>query len=120
MSSKPEIINPDFQLVYIPMIRGKNMIQCNKSSDVYKFIKTGKKYVIELPYSKTILNVECTYAAIRAATMKINSVYVNDELKVDDEEYSISYQYEHFDSINYTSFAYREKCIVYISFDDLF
>jgi len=76
--------------------------------------------VIELPDSKTILNVECTYAAIRAADMKIKSVYVNDKEKVDDQEYIISYQYEHFDSINYTSFAYREKCIVYISVDDLF
>jgi hypothetical protein len=120
MSTKPEIINPNFQPVYVSTMSGINMIRCNKSCDVYKFINTGKKYVIELPDSKTILNVECTYAAMRAADMKINSVYVNDELKVDDEDYSISYQYEHFDSINYTSFAYREKCIIYISVDDLF
>jgi hypothetical protein len=115
-----EIINPNFTEVYIPSIAGVNMVRCNKSSDVHKFIKTGKRYVIELPKTKTILNVECTGAAFRAADMKIKSVFVNDKKNPDDEDYTFSYQYENFDSIYYTSFDYREKCIVYISIDDLF
>jgi hypothetical protein len=120
MSTDQEIVNPQFSEAFVPEISGKNMVRCNKSSDVYKFIKTGKRYVIELPATKTILNVECTFAAIRAADMKIKSVFVNGKKSDDDEEYTFSYQYEQFDSIYYTSFAYREKCIVYISVDDLF
>jgi hypothetical protein len=116
---KQEITNPDFTPVYVPLVHGINMIQCNKSSDVYKFIRKGKKYVIELPDTKTILNVVCTSAAIAAADMKINSVYVNGNCDPEFEEHTFSYQYEHFDSIHYTSFSYREKCIVYISIDDL-
>lgn len=115
-----EITNPQFDSKTSVLMDGKNMVRCNKSSDVYKHIKTGKKYVIEFPDTKTILNVECTYAAIRAADMKIISAFVDGKPDHDSEDCSISYQYEPFDSMNYTSFAYREKCIVYISVDDLF
>jgi hypothetical protein len=120
MTDQQEIINPNFSEVLVPEVSGKNMVQCNKSSNVYKFIKTGKRYMIELPDTNTILNVECTFAAIRAADMRIKSVFVNGKKDPDEEEYTFSYQYDQFDSIHYTSFAYREKCIVYISMDDLF
>ena len=120
MAEQQEIINPDFTEVFVPAMAGINMVRCNKSTDVYKFIKTGKRYVIELPDTQTILNVECTYSAVRAADMKIRSVFINDKRNPDDEGYIFSYKYEHFDSINYSSFDYREKCIVYVSIDDLF
>jgi hypothetical protein len=121
MTTRLEIINPDdFEKVFIPNFAGINMVQCNKNKDVSKFIKVGKKYVIELPSIKTILNVECTYVALAAADMRIKSAFVNNTRSSVDEDYTISYQYEHFDSMHYSSFAYREKCIVYISFNDLF
>jgi hypothetical protein len=115
-----EILNPNVKEVFTPIMEGTNLVQCNKSRDVSKFIKTGKKYVIELPDSNSILNVECTYAAINAADMKIKSVFINGEKDLDDEEYMFSYRYEHFDEIHYSSFAYREKCNIYISIEDLF
>jgi hypothetical protein len=115
-----EIINPDFAMVYVPDACGKNMVKCNKSGEVRKFIQTGKRYVIELPDTKTILNVVCTGTGINAADMRIKLAFVNAKRDLDDEEYTFSYQYEHFDSVHYTSFGYREKCIVYISIDDLF
>lgn len=120
MAEVQEIINPDFSLVCVPIVAGINMVQCNKSRDVVNFIKTGKRYVIELPDTKTILNVQCTYAAIKAADMKIITAFINGKRDHDSEDCTISYRYEHFDSIHYTSFGYREKCIVYISVDDLF
>ena len=115
-----EIVNPDFTTVYVPAMGGTNMVQCNKSREVCKFIRTGKHYVIELPDTQTILNVQCTGTGINAADMKIVSVFVNSKRNLDDEDYVFSYQYEHFDAIHYTSFGYREKCKVYISVDDLF
>jgi hypothetical protein len=120
MAEVQEIINPDFTMVYVPETAGTNMVRCNKAGNVHNFIKTGKKYVIELPDTKTILNVQCTYAAIRAADMRIITAFINGKRDHDSEDCTISYQYEHFDSIHYTSFAYREKCNVYISVDDLF
>jgi len=117
--AKQEIINPDFTSKEYSFINEKNMIRCNKNSDVYKFIRTGRKYVIELPDTQTILNVECAYAAILAADMKIISSFVNGNQDHDSKGFAFSYNYENFDSIHYTSFTYREKCIVYISMDDL-
>lgn len=120
MTEPQEIVNPNFDSKTCSLKEGQNMIQCNKSGDVYKFIKTGKKYVIELPDAKTILNVKCTFAAIRAADMKIVTAFVDGKRDYDSETCTFSYQYENFDSVNYTSFKYREKCVVYISVDDLF
>jgi len=120
MAEQQEIINPDFTQVFVPAIAGTNMVRCNKSTDVYKFIKAGKRYVIELPDTQTILNVLCTGTGVLAADMRIKSEYINCEKNNDEEEYTFSYQYQHFDSIYYTSFDYREKCIVYISLDELF
>jgi hypothetical protein len=115
-----EIINPDFNSKTCIFIDGKNMVQCNKSSETYKFIKTGKNYVIELPNTKTILNVKCSYAAVRAADMEIVTAYVDGKRDQNSEDCTISYKYENFASINYTSFSYSEKCIIYIAIDDLF
>ena len=115
-----DITNPQFDSKTCVLMDGKNMVRCNKSTDVYKFIKTGKRYVIELPDTKRILNVVCTGNGIRAADMRIKSEYIDGKKNPDEEDYTFSYQYDNFDSINYTSFAYREKCIVYISVDDLF
>jgi len=120
MTEPQEIINPNFNAKTCSLKEGQNMVQCNKSSAVYKFIKTGKKYVIELPDTKTILNVECTFAAIRAADMQIITAFVDGKRDHDSEDCTFSYQYENFASVHYSSFKHREKCIVYISVDDLF
>jgi hypothetical protein len=119
MSAIQEITNPQFNSNSNHFMHGKNMIQCNKNSDVYKFIKSGKKYVIELPDTKTIINVQCTFAALRAADMKIISEFVDGKQNRDNENSTFSYYYENFDNIYYTSFAYREKCVLYISINDL-
>jgi len=116
MTEIQEVPNPLFYNKTCPFIDDKKMIQCNKGPYI---CKTGKKYVIELPDSKTILFVECTYAAINAADMKILSIYIDGVQKYDKEDYTISYQYKNFDSIHYRSFAYRERCILHVFIDDL-
>ena len=100
-------------------LNGKNMVRCNNNSEVYKYIKTGRKYVIELPDTKTILNVNCAYAAILAADMQIISAFVDGKQDHYIEGFAFSYRYENFDSIHFASYTYREKCVVYISVDDL-
>jgi hypothetical protein len=120
MTDQQEIVNPDFVSKTSSFMECKNMVRCNKSANVYKFIKTGKNYVIEFPNTNTILNVTCTFAAIRAADMKIITAYVDGKRDCDSEDCTVSYQYENFDQMHYTSFAYREKCIVYMSIDDAF
>ena len=89
------------------------MSRCNHGKDVYKFIHTGNKYVIEMPEINTILNVTCTFAARRAADMYIDTVTVNGERDSGSETCTISYDYDNFDSIYYTSFAKPDACIVY-------
>jgi len=90
------------------------MVRCNYSKNVDKYIQTGKKYIIDMPNIKTILYVTCTFAAIRAADMHIDMALVNGERDYDSETCTISYNYESFDSIYYTSFRSRDPCIVYV------
>jgi hypothetical protein len=110
-----EIVNPNFNGTSSAIMDGKNLIRCNRSSDVYKYINTGQKYIMVLPDSKTVLNVECTFAAIRAADMKIITAFVDGKEDHDSETCTFSYQYENYDSVHYSSFAYREKCLVYFN-----
>ena len=102
MAAVQEITNPDFTSKTSELMDLKNLVQCNKKSNTYKFIKTGKKYVIELPDTKTILNVKCTYAALAAADMYIISAYVDGKRDSSSETCTISYQYSHFESIHYS------------------
>ena len=119
MTDAIQITNPNLETKSSVLMVGTNLIQCNKCPDVYKHIKTGKKYVIELPATNTILNVTCTFAAIRAADMKINSCTVNGIEDNDSHDCTFSYEYENFDSVHYSSFSYREVCIVYMSVNDM-
>jgi hypothetical protein len=89
------------------------MVRCNYGKDVYKHIQTGKKYVIEMPNINTVLNVKCTFAACRAADMYIETAFVNGQRDLSSETCTISYNYDNFDSIYYTSFRSPDACIIY-------
>lgn len=89
------------------------MKRCNHGKNVYRFIHTGNKYVIEMPDINTILNVTCTFAACRAADMRIDVATVNGERDHGSETCTISYNYDNFDSIYYTSFAKPDACVIY-------
>jgi len=89
------------------------MVKCNYGKDVYKHMCTGSKYVIELPNINTVLNVKCTFAAIRAADMYIESAVVNGQRDPSIETCTISYNYDKFDSIYFTSFRSPDACNIY-------
>jgi hypothetical protein len=97
---------------YQVFTHGKTFTQCNFGKNVYKSIETDQKYVIELVDSGLFLCATCTFVGINACDMKITSVMKNNK-DLDEDEFYISYDYSNYDSIYYTSFAYREKCIVY-------
>ena len=89
------------------------LVQCNNNTDVYRSMIDGQKYVFELPDIKTVLLVVCDFAACRAADIRVIIEIVDGEIGLDNDEYYISYQYDNFDSINFSSFALRDKCIIY-------
>jgi len=89
------------------------MVRCNYTKNVYKHIQTGKKYVIEMPNIHTVLNVTCIFAACRAADMYIDEALVNGRRDHGVETCTISYNYDNFDSIYYTSFERPDACYVY-------
>lgn len=119
MTDAIQITNPNLETKTSVLMAGANLVRCNNGPNVYKYINTGTNYVIELPATNTILNVTCTFAAIRAADMKINSCTVNGVEDHDSDDCTFSYQYDNFDSVHYTSFSYRETCIVYVSVNDM-
>lgn len=99
-----------------PIAIGENsvMVKCNYGPNVYKHIETGNRYVIEMPHINTVLHATCSFAACRAADMCINKAYVNGQRDHSSETCTISYTYDNFDSIYYTSFNYADACNVYM------
>jgi hypothetical protein len=120
MEDQLEIINPDVISTFCDATWSNNLVQCNKSDRVSLFIQTGKYYLMKLPEINTTLNLKCTYAAVHAADMEIQTAYVNGELDAASTGCTISYVYKNFDSICYTSFVSREKCKLYICVEDMF
>jgi len=96
---------------------GEKFVHCNKTKDVEKFIKVGKKYIIELPGTNTILNVICTCSATNAAEMRIDSCTVDGELDVDSKGYSVWYEYDNYSKIKCDSHDYWELCNFYMPVD---
>jgi len=116
MSSAPiQIINPNFETKHFAFVDGSNYVKCNHNKNVEHHIYMGKKYLFEFPESNRFVNVVCTFKAIRGCDMKIISTFV-DGIKVDDdEEYTFGYFYDDFDKIHFTSFSYKEPCVLYMS-----
>ena len=122
-----QVYNPSLRQVQTPVVTahvvepiniGENsvMVKCNYGRDVYKHIETGKRYVIEMPHIHTIVHVTCSFAACRAADMHIDKAYVNGQRDHSSETCTVSYNYDNFDRIYYTSFNYADVCNVYSFF----
>jgi hypothetical protein len=95
----------------------ETFIHCNKNKDVGNFIEVGKKYIIELPGTNTVLNVTCKLKSIEAADMRIDSCIVDGEPDIDSEGYSVWYEYEHYGKIKCDSHNYWELCNIYMPAD---
>jgi hypothetical protein len=113
------LTNPFVQPVEQPLMNGTNLIKCNNSKSVSRFIKSKVNYVIELTETNTIVNVTCTGVGLRACDMYINSVTVNGVEDKSSATCTISYRYEDYDTIYYSSFSLKEKCNLYISVKDI-
>ena len=96
-------------------IDSSNYIVCNYDDSVERFIVNDKKYLFEFPDSNRFVSTVCAFKAIRACDMKIISTYVNGTEVPEDDEYTFSYVYADLDKINFTSFSYKERCIIYMS-----
>lgn len=94
-------------------MNGTTYVRFNYDADVHKHIKTGTNYLVELPDTKTYINVICTFKAIAYCDMKIISKFIDGVQDHDDDDHLFSYMYTDIDKINFTSFAYKEKCFLY-------
>lgn len=111
-----DVYNVKLVEVFVPVVNvceSSVMKRCNYNEHVYRQIETGRKYVIEMPDINTVLNVTCTFAACRAADMYIDVAVVNGIRDYSAETCTISYNYEKFDTIYYTSFDRPDKCYIY-------
>jgi hypothetical protein len=118
--SSQQIINIEIDPMVNEFMHCKNLVKCNNSRCVEKFIRQGVKYVIEFPDTKEILNAVCYFKALNAADMKIVSSMKDGVQHSDFDEYCISYNYESYDAMYHTSFSYKEKCNIYVSINDVF
>lgn len=95
-------------------VNGTNYVRFNYDTDVHKHINNGTNYVVEFPDTKTHINVVCTFKAMAYCDMKIISKYIDGVQDHGDDEYLFSYTYKDVDKINFNSFAYKEKCFLYM------
>lgn len=113
------IINPEFKTITNNFMHCTNAVKCNKSANVDRHIRSGVKYVFELPGTNEILNVICTFKGTRAADMQILSHVIDGKTNPDEEQYTFSYVYDTYNKIHFKSFKYYEVCDVYVSVDDV-
>jgi len=66
-----------------------------------------------LPNTNELLYLSCYGVAIRAADMTILKHTKDGKNITDDLDCAFGYQFEHYDSVHFTSFYYREKCELY-------
>ena len=100
------------QPTMITLLR-KGLVKINNNSNVDRNLKAGEKYYMYLPATDTLLHVRCDYVAIRATDLVILSKTQRGVVSHDDDGSCFGYQFEHFDSVHFTSFQYREKCELY-------
>jgi hypothetical protein len=96
-------------------INASNYVRFNYDADVHKHVKTGTNYLVELPDTKTYINVVCIFKETAYCDMKIISKFIDGVQDHADDDFSFSYWYEDVDKINFTSFAYKETCFLYKS-----
>ena len=92
---------------------GKGLIKINNNSNVEYMLQKNKKYYMYLPATKELLYLSCSGVAIRAADMKILKHIKDGKNITDDLNCTFGYQFEHYDSVHFASFSYREKCEIY-------
>jgi len=91
-----------------------NIYQINKTKNIKHYFRKDALFYFFLPNKNIILYVKCIYPAINAATMEIIYSIKNNVIDESRSGFFLSYNYENFDSINYTSFSYKEKCLIFI------
>jgi hypothetical protein len=106
-----------FKIRQFDFVDGLNYVKCNDNNDVEKHIYLGKKYLFEFPETNRFVSVICSFKGINACDMKIISTFVYDIKIEDDDEYTFSYNYTDFDKINFTSFSFKEPCVLYKALD---
>ena len=89
-------------------------IKCNHNKDVENCIVLGKRYLFEFPETNRIIIVVCSFKGVNACDMKIISSFVNEIKLHDDDDYIFKYNYTDVDKIHFTSFSYKESCVLYM------
>lgn len=100
---------------YFPMFTSTytGLVKINTSPNVHTRLSRGSKYYMYLPDTDETLYLECSFVAIRAADMKILRHVKGYEVMTEDLNHTFGYQFDNYDSINFASFKYREKCELY-------
>jgi len=112
-SSSVQMFAHKVQMVNNPLIAENDEMWIQCKTNISTLIEDGVKYMIVLPELNTTLYVICTFVGINACDMKIKSIVKNGGPPVKCDKYTLSYRYADFDSIHYSSFSRKDKCILY-------
>jgi len=89
------------------------LVKINTDSNVDRRLKAGSTYYMYLPDTDELLQLFCSFVAIRGADMKILKHIRGGNAVTDDLNCTFGYQFQQHDSVNFASFSYREPCELY-------
>jgi hypothetical protein len=97
----------------------KGLVKINTDNKVDRRLRRGGKYIMYLPETDEVVHLSCYGVAIRAADLTILKHTKKGVTVTDDLDCTFGYQFETFDTVNFNSFARREKCELY-SIEDIY
>jgi len=94
-------------------LAGPGLVKINTDNKVDRRLRRGGKYIMYLPETDEVVHLSCYGVAIRAADLTILKHTKKGVTVTDDLDCTFGYQFETFDTVNFNSFARREKCELY-------
>jgi len=89
------------------------LVKINTDSNVERKLKAGSTYYMYLNDTDELLELFCSFVAIRGADMKIVKHIKGGKNVTSDLNCTFGYHFQHYDSVNFASFSYREPCELY-------
>jgi hypothetical protein len=110
--------NPDIKLefesepMFVSVVKG--LVKINTDKNIGFRLRKGQEYYMYLPDTDEFIHLKCYGVAIRAADLKILKMSKKGKRVYDSDDCIFGYQFEEFDTVNFASFKYREKCELYV------
>ena len=99
------------------IFKRKALVKINNDINIKIKLKPDEQYYMYFPDTDVLVKIKCIGKYINAADLTILQTVEKGSITTDSDNSTFSYQYEYFDTVNFSSFSYREKCEIYSYID---